>query len=318
LGNSKTTLSSAFWKPVTAVDALVIVFYSLLTLLALVFSGRIDGAFTVILYNLAFIGFLLFLTRTAARSRVGRILHFWYPLPMIVITYKEMHLLVHSIRSVLFDDVLIRIDRFLFGVDPTAFLSRFANPVLTEILQIIYIAFYLLPILLGMAMLRRGRTRSYDFTVFLVLYGFFLSYLGYVVFPAIGPRFTLHDFLRTDQELPGLFLTPYLREFVNLGESISSGMPDAALYVQRDVFPSGHTLVTLITIYLSIRLRTRACYFLIPVGLVLIFSTVYLRYHYVADLLGAFVFFLFAVATGRGLFNFWEKLNGRGPYAFLD
>ncbi len=133
------------------------------------------------------------------------------------------------------------------------FLYQIANPVLTEILQIVYGMFYLLPIILGLSLLKEKRFVALDFAVFSVVYGFFLSYLGYFSLPGIGPRFTLHDFSTLNEQLPGLFLTNFLREIVNTGESIPAGTPNPAEVVQRDVFPSGHTMITLIVIYLSIR-----------------------------------------------------------------
>jgi membrane-associated phospholipid phosphatase len=75
--------------------------------------------------------------------------------------------------------------------------------------------------------------------------------------PAVGPRFTLHDFTTLEQELPGLLLTPYLRWFVNIGESVPMGVSsvEAMAGAQRDVFPSGHTMMTLVLMVLSVRYR---------------------------------------------------------------
>ncbi len=82
-----------------------------------------------------------------------------------------------------------------------------------------------------------------------------MSYLGYFIWPGIGPRFTLHNFETINQDLPGLFLTNFLREIVNSGESIPAGTSNPAEVVQRDIFPSGHTMITLIVMYLSFRLK---------------------------------------------------------------
>jgi membrane-associated phospholipid phosphatase len=122
-------------------------------------------------------------------------------------------------------------------------------------------------------------------TVFLVTtFGYYLSYLGYVAFPAIGPRFTLHAFEQTDAELPGLFATEALREYTNAGESIPSGTPSPERVVQRDAFPSGHTQMTLMVIVLAFYYRAGSRWYLGVVGTLLIVATVYLRYHYVVDL----------------------------------
>lgn len=60
---------------------------------------------------------------------------------------------------------------------------------------------------------------------------------------------------------------------------------DAASNMARDCFPSGHTLVAYLTVVLAYRyLRSRFLLFLVW-SVLLAFSTVYLRYHYVVDIL---------------------------------
>ena len=198
----------------------------------------------------------------------------------------------------------------MFGANPTQVLQKIAFPLLTEILQIIYSIFYLLPILLALFLLKKKRYLASDFAVFSIIYGFYLSYLGYFALPGIGPRFTLHDFSALNTQLPGLFLTKYLREFVNLGESVSPSTLNPAALVQRDVFPSGHTMITLIVMYLSVRLRSRSRYFFVPIGSLLIFATVYLQYHYVIDLVGGLIFMMFAMWSGKYIFNWWRRKVG--------
>jgi membrane-associated phospholipid phosphatase len=134
--------------------------------------------------------------------------------------------------------------------------------------------------------------------------------------PGIGPRFTLHDFHTINEQLPGLLLTNFLRDLTNAGESIPSGTINPAKYVQRDIFPSGHTMITLIIIYLSVRLKSRSRFFFVPVGTLLIFSTVYLWYHYVIDLIGGLVFMIFAVWSAKYIFNWWRKQIGKPEFSY--
>jgi hypothetical protein len=121
-------------------------------------------------------------------------LHYWYLVPIVLLTFKEIHFMVKPIRVYDFDNLFIIIDRWMFGTDPTHWLNQFSHPLLTEILQIIYGMFYLLPIILGLSLIKKNRIVAMDFALFTIVYGFFLSYLGYFTLPGIGPRFTLHDF----------------------------------------------------------------------------------------------------------------------------
>ena len=108
--------------------------------------------------------------------------------------------------------------------------------------------------------------------------------------PAIGPRFTLHEFGTLNSELPGLWLTDFFRELVNLGGGVSSDTPNPAEIVNRDCMPSGHTMMTLISIICAFKLKSCYKWLILVIGISLIFSTVYLRYHYVVDVIAGIGF----------------------------
>ena len=296
-----------------AYDFIVISFNIFLIILNLLFHNQIENWQTFVVLNLLTIIFVFLLAYTAEtyRYKILRIIHYLYLIPLVLLTFKEIYFLIRPLRPNDYDQLLINIDRWLFGVDPTVFLYKFSHPVITEILQIIYGMFYFLPIILGLVLLKKRRLIEADFAIFTIIFGFFLSYIGYFALPAIGPRFTLHDFQNENAELPGLLLTNFLREVTNTVESIPPGTLNPENIVQRDVFPSGHTMITLVVIYLSIKLKSRSRFFLIPAGTLLIFATVYLRYHYVIDLIGGLVFMLFCVFTSPLIFNWWSKRTNR-------
>jgi membrane-associated phospholipid phosphatase len=116
-----------------------------------------------------------------------------------------------------------------------------------------------------------------------------------------------------DQELPGLLFTTPMRNFINAGESISSSLPNVVQYVQRDVFPSGHTQLTLIVVYLAHQYRLKTRWVMTVLAGLLIVGTVYLRYHYVIDLIGGAIFFMFTIWSGKKIQAWWEfKRDGKG------
>jgi membrane-associated phospholipid phosphatase len=288
-------------------DILIIGFANLLSILNVSFSSRIPywGRMVVINCCATVAICLLGYFRHASNSRLLRLVHDWYVPPIVFFSFKEIYFMIkpmHMGRD--YDDVLIAIDHWLFGVNPTEWLMRFANPFVTEILQLAYTLFYFMFLFVGYELYRRHNPDLFHYFMFTCVYGFFLSYLGYFTLPAIGPRFTLHDFAALDRDLPGVFLTPYLRWFVNAGESLPTGVPNdlAVAVTQRDVFPSGHTMMTLVLIYISAKFRIPFRLFVYVTGVLLIFATVYERYHYVIDLLGGAAFMVFCVATSRSLY----------------
>lgn len=295
-----------------AADVVIICFGVILTLLSVFFAGRVPGWLVLSILNCLVLTAIWALAHAEAAtgSRVVRIAHDWYVVPVIILYYKEMYYLVGPIRGGRdYDQLLITIDRMLFGRDPTGWLAHLATPALTELLQIGYTSFYLLFVILGWELYTRHSRGKYDFFAFLCAYGFFLSYLGYFLFPAAGPRFALHNHSLLNSELPGLFLTPYLRWFVNWGGSVPMGVPNdvAMANAQRDIFPSGHTMMTLVAIHNSFRCQVRVRYFILVVGILVIAGAVYLRYHYVIDIIAGVVFAAFCLLTSRAVYSLIQK-----------
>lgn len=307
------TNSSSLLKKLSATDLLVISFYLILSVINLIFHQEIENWYIIISLNFILITIVFWFAHMDDKTgnKIWGTIHFYYVVPVIFITFKEIYVLLSSLHANDYDNLLIAADRFLLGGDPTVFLYQIANPILTELLQIAYGTFFFIPIILGVEFHIKKDILKLNYVIFLVVFGFFLSYLGYFLLPAVGPRFTLHEFEMTNIELPGLFLTNILREIVNAGESIPSGTPNPIEFVQRDVFPSGHTQMTLIVMYLAVKLKSRNKLFFLIDGSLLIFATVYLRYHYVIDLLGGFVFMLISIYFGKRIFNWWQSYTNK-------
>ena len=304
-------------------DICTVIFFLLLSILNLIFYLRIQEWLLLILINISVITIIFVIAylddqmkkmKTHSSGKIWFYLHYFYLIPLILFLFKEIYLMIKPIREIDYDSVLISIDHFIFRANPTQELFKIANPYLTELLQIVYGTFYFLPIILGVNLMIKKKWIELDYSIFCVVYGFFLSYIGYFLVPAVGPRFTLHNFSKLNEELPGLFLTKFLREITNFGESIPNGSLHAADLVQRDVFPSGHTQMTLIVMYLSAKLNVKSKYFLIPTGILLIFSTVYLRYHYFIDLVGGLVFMIITLWSAKYIFNWWQRYTNRKEF----
>ncbi|MBI3195184.1 MAG: phosphatase PAP2 family protein, partial [Ignavibacteriae bacterium] len=231
---------SRYLEPLRPVDALVILFAIILSVLELLFVPFETASLLIGANVAASIGIVAFSLYRAHHPSIGW-LHDWYPVPVIFFTFKEIYVIIQAIGRPDIDFALIEIDRWMFGLDPTVFLAQFINPVLTEILQVAYTSFYFIMLTLGIELYVRKDVEKFTFSTFTLSYGFYLSYIGYLLFPGVGPRFTLHDFYLLDSELSGLWLTQITRDVINAGESIPPGVSDALTHAQRDVFPSGHT-----------------------------------------------------------------------------
>jgi membrane-associated phospholipid phosphatase len=145
------------------------------------------------------------------------------------------------------DDLLISIDRAVLGGDPSLWLERISTPWLTDLLQVAYLVYYVLPIvLLGTLYYRQTREHEgpFDLCVVALLLSHYVAFTGYMAIPALGPRFALAPTYRT--ELTGLLVTEPIRQFL-----------DALEGIKRDAFPSGHVSAALISVYYMFRFAPR-------------------------------------------------------------
>lgn len=297
-------------------DIVSIVFLSFLSILNIFFYSRIPEWWIFVPVNMAVSFFIIyFAVRYSDRptNNLLRILRDWHPVGIVVFIFSEIGYMIYPIRQRDYDELLIQIDYWVFGVNPTEWLAQFSHPVLTEILQIIYATYYFLFLIAAYEMYRRKLFKEFYYYTLIIVYGFYLSYIGYFLAPAIGPRFTIHDFHAMNEELPGLLLTDIIRELLNMGESIPPGVANPEDYVHRDVFPSGHTQLALVLLYAVWLYRLSCRKYMYVIGSLMIISTVYLWYHYVIDLIAAAVFFAITIWTAPYIDRWWRNYPARHP-----
>lgn len=274
-------------------DKVIFGYLTLIALLTLGLSASLTLSLAVTAAHAAVITLILLAGRRGARmisTPVLRFLRAWYPLVLVPLTFKEMELLVPGINPGDLDWQLAAIDHRLFGVHPTVWLERLTHPVATEMLQLAYISYYFLPLALGVPLWRSGRFREFHFVLFVLVLGFYLSYLGYIAVPAIGPRFILDD--QQHIALSGVLVFETVRSTLDWAEGIT-----------RDCFPSGHTEIAVLVLYYAGKLDKRVFWPILPMATALVLSTVYLRYHYVIDVIAGMVLAFAVVIVARPLYR---------------
>jgi len=196
----------------------------------------------------------------------------WYPLPYVGACYKEMAVLVPAIRHSSADRWLAGLDFRFWGAYPSLWLERIYSPALTEYLQLVYTLFVPAVLLVPFVLWFGRRRGEFQYCAFLIALGYLASYVGYLLVPALGPRFLLKPL--EHMPLRGLWL------FQNMQHSL-----DRLESTAYDCFPSGHTELTILACWLSRLVSNRLFWVYFCYTLSIIFATVYLRYHYTVDLL---------------------------------
>jgi len=276
-------------------DSLNLVFLFFLSSVVLAFYGRLNApGGLLILYSA-----LVLVQLALMRFKNGDGLVRWaydliFPTICILIIFDSLEGLVHYINPRDIDPILIKLDYAIFGFYPTVMAEKLMTPLLTDIMQLAYSSYYFLPITLGVVLKVKGRNLDFDRSLFLIMLCFYLSYAGYMLMPALGPRFTISHLQNTD--LRGYVIAGQLQEILNRLEGI-----------KRDAFPSGHTGIALTVLYLSYRYAKGLYRFYLPCVIALIVSTVYCRYHYVVDVLGGILLALITIFLGEAYYGYRAK-----------
>jgi len=215
------------------------------------------------------------------------------PIFFAIAIYQGLGDLIPYLRPDI-DDLLIKIDLALFGVHPTIWLEGFSSSWLTDLLSLVYASYYFIPVILIIILYFWGKEEEFSVTVFTLLLGYYISFLGYISMPAIGPRFTLASLQTTP--LNGGAMTEFVIRILDILE-----------HNKRDCFPSGHTQMVLISLWFAFKYRRPLFCIYLPIVIALIFSTVYLRYHYVIDIAAGFVFAGGTLLVGPRLWKWWVR-----------
>ena len=201
----------------------------------------------------------------------------WFPFLIILLMYYSLwgdatHLLVSHDR----DAELIALDQKLFGCQASVAIQRFITPTLTAWMDFAYFYHVLnIPLVGCFIYLRRPRKRFREMMTGLMVVGFF-GLLGYLLVPAIGPVYTLRD----------QYTVP-LHQSISIFNQQMEFMDFARIL--RDVFPSMHVAISFLVGLYAYRNSRRLFWGLSPLIVSLWVSTVYLRFHYLVDLLAGFI-----------------------------
>lgn len=279
---------------------LTLIFLLGLIILTIFFRGQIPGWHFLLLHYLLGIGVVFALQLSFDRKMLGEIGNFIYyfsPLFFIIFIYQSFGDLIHHLQPDI-DQWLIKIDYFIFDLHPVVWMERWISSWLTELMSFFYGSYYFLPFISILILYFKDKKEELNLSIFVLVFGYYLSFIGYILFPAIGPRYTQTDLF--SKPLEGGIIT-----------DIVMGGLDIIAHNKRDVMPSGHTQISLIVLFLVYRYNRIIFYTYLPLVCGLILSTVYLRYHYVIDLFAGVAIAVGCMVTGPHLYRWCRKFCGR-------
>lgn len=194
----------------------------------------------------------------------------WWPLLVMISSYWLMDELIGAPANGGYDEVMRDIDRVLgFGVEPVLRLERIVNVPLSEWCAFSY-TFYAFeyPLCLGAIFAAGGRSALREgVTALTIALG--VAFFSYSVVPVRGPVLSMEFQVPLDMYLNG---------------------PTKEMLMDRtriiwDCFPSLHTAASMLLSWACFRHARRVFWLTLPMIATTPFACVYLRYHYLVDVL---------------------------------
>ncbi|MCX8026992.1 MAG: phosphatase PAP2 family protein [Thermodesulfovibrionales bacterium] len=282
-------------KKIRPSDSVTIFFALLFALLSLINLDKSIILLNLLILYVSFAFFQIFLILFSDKSPFLTLTRdLIFPIVAVFGIFDSLTTLIPLVNPEDLDHYLMYLDYKIFGFYPTVYMQRFYHPLISDVLQLCYSMYYFLPVILGIALKLKQRYEEFEKGLFLVLLCFYLSYVGYVLVPALGPRYAFSEF-HTVEILDGLF-SRQLRELLNSIEGI-----------KRDAFPSGHTGVSLIVLLLSWQYMRNLFLPLVVIVSGLLVATVYFRFHYVVDIIGGIVLTVVTITIGKVYYHLYEK-----------
>ena len=312
-------------KNYTFVDYATQAYIALVGLLILFFHNSTVPAWPRLLGAHA-VGLVLIhaLIQIHARHKPGRMLEFlrhFYP----VLLYTAFFCETGSVNRMFFpnylDPLVAHWEQSLFGCQPSVLcMAKLPRLAVSELFYASYCSYYFMVGGVGIALFLRSRQQFFHY-VSVLSFLFYVCYLIYVLLPIIGPRAFFHQVegYALPQATQQLAVTDVYPQAVQAGVFFR-----LMRWVYRvfeapgSALPSSHVAVALCTVYFSFRYLPRIRYLHLAVAVLLCFSTVYCRYHYLLDVVAGLVAAAVLIPMGNWLYfkfdNRRPALSGPGSY----
>lgn len=267
-------LSGSFYPAETA-----LCLYLILTGILLSFHhAQVPHANALLTFRIVAVLFVMILALIQPTGRFARLVAFFrflFPLMMLAYLYSETDLMNNFLFAENLDPFFSGVEESIFGMQPSlVFAESIPSNLFAELMYFGYFSYYLMLVIVPVYIYLRVGEGPANRVMFVTIHSFFIFYLFFILVPVAGPQFYFTDW----PSLPGgYFFGDLMRWIQGFGEA-----PTAA-------FPSSHVSICIMLILLSRRFAPFILKFIVPVAFLLVLSTVYIRAHYLIDVLAAFL-----------------------------
>jgi membrane-associated phospholipid phosphatase len=224
------------------------------------------------------------------------------PFIMCIAVYTNLHDTVRYVNTHDVHQQIAATEQWIFGGQPVLWMETYITPWRTDFFNAFYANFFLVAPSVFLVLWFSGRRDEARTALLGVILCFYTGYILYVLLPAAPPRLYFGSL--------GLF-TKSLRggPVTHFQEALFAMMPNHAA---RGAFPSLHAAVSCLSLYYARKYCPWFFPFLLVFVVGLLVSTVYLRHHWVVDLLAGAALVPWVIWLTPRFERFWWTHVARG------
>jgi len=252
--------------------------YLLITLVLLVFRwSAVNNPWHALSFRMASFFLIYFLIEidNKQNSRFWNFLHLFYPLAFLAYLYPETadfnHIFFHNFDS----NIVFFEEKFLGGDFSLKFAQLLPYKIINEWFSMGYFSFYFMIFGTAYYFYQNKREKTTEI-IFLIITSFYFYYLLFILIPVVGPQYYYPSPLNKVGD--GYLFSHLVKIVQELGER-----PTGA-------FPSSHVGITTLLLIIGYKNNKKLFYSLLFFAIPLFPATIYLKAHYLTDIVAAFIF----------------------------
>ncbi len=282
--------------PLKRIDILFFTYLSISTLLIFISWDSINNSLQLALIRIPIVLSVIGIIYLDSKKKQAFIYFLRQIYPVIFSGYFYSETVFYN--KIIFnnlDSYLVDIEYWLFNMQASLeFAAYFSNKLFSELMYFSYFSFYLL--ILGFTLTIFFKKKVlFEKAIFQLSASLYIFYFIFSFIPSAGPQFY---FSYPDNILPQAYFFDHIMHFIQRTAEQPTG-----------AFPSSHVGISLIILLISRNIAPLFYKIFWPIVILILFSTVYIKAHYVIDVIGGIIIAPFILYLSNILYQILNKKN---------